>query len=146
MENAGGEEFFFVAEEGFNCAGLKEGDEQTVIKWWQGQGIDTYERKNEPYKELTLHRFFREGKELGPSKTQMFYLTCYDLDRFRRLIIHSSFFSRVLDTLIGMRIVDNTVDDVPANFEYGALEGVIKIVVDEPQLHRVAQTLCSLHR
>ena len=93
-DNADGEEFFFIAEEGFNCAGLKEGDEQTVMKWWQDQGIDTYERINEPYKELTLHRYFREGKELGPSKTQMFYLTCYDLDRFRRLIVQSSFFNR----------------------------------------------------
>jgi hypothetical protein len=93
-DRADGEEFCFIVDEGFACAGLKEGKEWTVAEWWKDQGIDLYDKKCEPYKEITLHRLLREGKALGPAKTHMFYLTCYDLDRFRGLIFQSSFFNR----------------------------------------------------
>jgi len=110
-DGADGEEFCFVVDEGFPCVGLKEGKEWTVAEWWQDQGIDLYDKKCEPYKEITLHRLLREGKSLGPAKMQMFYLTCYDLDRFRRLIFQSSFFNRfdVEDEVIKKMETDDEV-------------------------------------
>lgn len=93
-DRADSEEFCFIVEEDFPCLGFKEGKEWTVAEWWQDQGIGLYDKKGEPYKEITLHRRFCGGKGLGPAKTQMFYITCYDLDRFRRLLLGSSFFSR----------------------------------------------------
>jgi Fe-S-cluster containining protein len=89
-----GMEFHFVVEDGFSCLGLKEDKEWTVAEWRKNQGIDLYDHKSEPYKEITLHRLFREGKTIGPSKTQMFYIACYDIDRFRGLVFESSFFNR----------------------------------------------------
>ena len=89
-----GMEFCFVVEEGFSCLGLNEDKEGTVADWWKDQGIDVYDKKCEPYKDITLHRLFREGKVIGPSKSQMFYIACYDIDRFRELIFESSFFNR----------------------------------------------------
>lgn len=88
-----GEEFCFIVKDGFPCVGFKEDKEWTVEEWCKEQGIDLYNKKCEPYKEITLHRCFREGKGLGPSKTQVFYITCYNLDRFRRLLFESKFFS-----------------------------------------------------
>jgi hypothetical protein len=44
--------------------------------------------------QLTLHEHFQEGKELGPANVQMFYQTCYNLDRFRSQLLESSFFDR----------------------------------------------------
>lgn len=93
-QRADGEEFCFIVDEEFSCLGLKEGQEWTVEEWWKNQGIDIYNKKNEPYKEITLHKLFCEGKGLGPAKSQMFYLACYDLDRFRKLIFKSSFLKR----------------------------------------------------
>ena len=88
-----GEDFCFIVEEGFPCLGFKEDKEWTVEEWWKAQGIDVYNKKCEAYKEITLHRCFREGKSLGPSKIQAFYITCYNLDRFRRHLFESRFFS-----------------------------------------------------
>lgn len=107
----------FMVEDGSSCQGFKEDREWTVAEWWKNQGIDLYDKKCEPYKELTLHERFRQGKLLGPAKAQMFYITCYDLDRFRRLILNSSFFGRfeVADDVIE-RI--KTDDEALLNFGY----------------------------
>ncbi|MFC1994577.1 YkgJ family cysteine cluster protein [Chloroflexota bacterium] len=92
-DRADGEEFCFIVGQDFPCLGFSEGKQWTVAEWWKDQGIDLYERECEPYKEITLHRRFREGKALGPAKVQMFYLTCYNLDRFRRHLFESRFFT-----------------------------------------------------
>jgi len=93
-QRADGEEFCFIVDEEFSCLGLKEGQEWTVEEWWKDQGIDIYNKKNEPYKEITLHKQLVEGKGLGQAKSQMLYLTLYDLDRFRKLIFNSTFLNR----------------------------------------------------
>ena len=94
-QNVEGEEFYFIMEESFACAGLKEGKQWTVAEWWKDQGIDDYNEKAQPYKEITLHRRLQsidEGKGLGPAQKQMFYMALYDLDRFRGHLFDSRFF------------------------------------------------------
>jgi Fe-S-cluster containining protein len=93
-QRADGEEFCFIVDDESSCSGLNEGNEWTVAEWWKDQGIDLYDQKNESYKEITLHERFREGKGLEPAKSHMFYLACYDIDRFRGLLLESSFLSR----------------------------------------------------
>jgi Fe-S-cluster containining protein len=116
-----GQEFCFIVEEGFSCLGFKEDREWTVADWWRDQGIDLYDKKSQPYKEITLHRFVREGKGIGPAKTMMFYLTCYDLDRFRRFLLESSFLNRfeVAEEIVaGIK----TDDEALLNFGYDWLK------------------------
>ena len=86
------EDFCFIAEKSFPCLGFEQDKEWTVEEWLTNQGADVYNEKSKPYKEITLHRYFQEGKDLGPSKDQMFYIACYDLDRFRRHLFESRFF------------------------------------------------------
>ena len=93
-DRADGIEFCFMVDEESFCLGFKEEKEWTVAEWWKSEGIDLYDKKNEPYKAITLHKRFREGKGIEPAKGHIFYLTCYDLDRFRGLIFKSSFFER----------------------------------------------------
>jgi Fe-S-cluster containining protein len=93
-DRADGEEFCFIVDESSTCVGLEQDKEWTVAEWWQDQGIDLYNKKSEPYKEITLHKHLLETKSIEPVKAHMFYLTCYDLDRFRDLIFQSSFFNR----------------------------------------------------
>ena len=116
-----GLEFCFIVEEGFSCLGFEENKEWTVAGWWQNQGIDIYDKKCEPYKEITLHRLLREGKGIGPAKTMMFYLTCYDLDRFRTFVLKSSFFNR-FD--VAEEVVEKikTDDEALLNFGYDWLK------------------------
>ena len=92
---ADGDEFcFIVEEEGGLCQGFKEDREWTVKEWLADQEVNTYNKKSEDYMVLTLHKHFQEGKELGSANVQLFYQTCYNLDRFRSQIFESSFFDR----------------------------------------------------
>jgi Fe-S-cluster containining protein len=111
------QELCFVVEQGFSCLGLQEGREWTVADWWRDQGIDTYDTNNQPYKEITLHKSFTEGEGIGSAKIMMFYLTCYDLDRFRGLVLESSFLSRFE---IEPEVVEKikTDDEALLNFGY----------------------------
>lgn len=87
------EDFFFIFDEG-GCRGFEKEVTQTVEEWLADQGLDEYNRMAECFKELTLHEFFREGKDLGPEKSEMFFLACYDLDGFREFLFASTFFDR----------------------------------------------------
>ncbi len=88
----GGEEFCFIVEEGSLCLGFEEEKEWTVKEWLDDQEVGNYNKKSESYMRLTLHKCFQEGKGIGPSKVNMFYLTCYNLDRFRSHLFESKFF------------------------------------------------------
>ncbi len=43
------------------------------------------------FKELTLHDFWNSNKALTPQQSDMFYMACYDLDRFRRFVFETRF-------------------------------------------------------
>lgn len=114
-----GEEFYFIMEEGFACAGLKQGREWMVAEWCKDQGIEVYNEKAEPYKEITLHRRLQsvdEGKGLEPAQMQMFYMALYDLDRFREHIFDSRFF-KMFDVV--PEVIDRIRRDDDALLEFG---------------------------
>ena len=87
------EEFFFLMKEE-GCLGFEEGKEWTVGEWMKNQGVGEYDEFGRLYKELTLHEFFESGREVTPEKMEMFFIACYNLDRFRNLLFHSTFFDR----------------------------------------------------
>lgn len=114
-----GEEFYFIMEEGFSCAGLRQGREWTVAEWYNDQGIEVYNEKAQPYKEITLHRRLQsvdEGKGLGPAQMQVFYMALYDLDRFRDHIFDSSFL-KMFDVV--PEVIDRIGRDDEALLEFG---------------------------
>ncbi len=88
-----GERFYFLLQEE-GCRGYRESQEWTVRRWLEEQGIDEYDEWGEPYKELTLHKFFEEGGTLSPQKLQMLFTACYDLDAFRQFVLESSLLDR----------------------------------------------------
>jgi len=88
------EEFCFIADDESLCLGFKEDKEWTVKEWLTDQGVNTYNQKSQAYMQFTLNKSFQDGKELGPAKIQMFYQTCYNLDKFRSNLFHSRFFER----------------------------------------------------
>ncbi|MFC1958885.1 YkgJ family cysteine cluster protein [Chloroflexota bacterium] len=89
-----GEEFCFMADDESLCLGFREDKEWTVKGWLTDQGVDIYNQKSQAYMQFTLNKSFQEGKELVPAKVQMFYQTCYNLDKFRTNLFESSFFER----------------------------------------------------
>ena len=108
---AGGyEEFCFIAEEGSFCHGFGEDREWTVKEWLDDQDVGTYNNKSEAYMQLTMNECFQDGKKLEPSKVQMFYQTCYNLDHFRRHMFESSFFNR-------FEVRDSTINAIKTDDE-----------------------------
>lgn len=87
------EEFYFLLKEDV-CKGFNENHEYTVAEWLRDQGIEEYNKNGEYFKDVTTHRFFREGNKLNPQQIEMFFMACYDPDRFRRFIFESSFFDK----------------------------------------------------
>ena len=87
------EEFYFLLED-VDCKGFGESRTQTVAEWLKDQGIDEYSEMGEYFKELTLHEFFREGRDLAPGKADMFFRACYNLDGLRDLMFNTTFFDK----------------------------------------------------
>lgn len=84
------ERFYFLMQEG-DCRGFEEGALRTVSEWLEDQGIRAYDEMGQPFKELTLHDFFRQDGKIDPQKMEMLYLGCYNLDKFRRFVFESRF-------------------------------------------------------
>ncbi len=82
--------FYFVLHEEL-CHGHGQGKTRTVREWIAEQGIEEYEMMGASFQELVLHDFWNRGPALTPQQAEMFYMACYDLDRFRRFVFESRF-------------------------------------------------------
>ncbi len=88
---AANKRFFALIKEDY-CLGHKFGREITVKEWRNTQGIIPYDKANIGWSELILKR-----KSLGPfveiseKSLQIFFMACYNIDRFRRFVFDSLF-------------------------------------------------------
>jgi len=87
------DDFYFLLKEGV-CKGFNEDRKLTVKGWIEDQGIEEYNEMGEDFKNLTLHSFFQESKNLTPDKVEMFFMVCYNIDKFRDFLFGSSFFDK----------------------------------------------------
>lgn len=83
-------EFYFLMEES-HCEGFGEDKEWTIREWIENQGIQPYNEMGDRFKEVAMHEFFQQDKELDPKKLELFFLVCYNLDAFRRFVFESRF-------------------------------------------------------
>ncbi len=82
--------FHFLLREDF-CQGHTAGRTVTVRDWIIEQGIEDYDMMGASFKALMLHPFWNEKGFLKPDQIDMYYMACYDLDRFRRFIFETRF-------------------------------------------------------
>jgi Fe-S-cluster containining protein len=82
--------FHFVIQENL-CHGHGEGRSVSVREWMAEQQIEEFEMLSAGFKDLTLHSFWDGNKELTPQQADMFYMACFDLDRFRRFVFETRF-------------------------------------------------------
>ncbi|HDS00625.1 MAG TPA: YkgJ family cysteine cluster protein [candidate division Zixibacteria bacterium] len=87
------EEFYFILKESV-CKGFNENREWTVREWIEDQGIAEYDKFGEMYKQIYTHPYLEKAPELTPQKIDMFFLACYNLDKFRDFILHSTFLQK----------------------------------------------------
>ncbi|MFH1687653.1 MAG: YkgJ family cysteine cluster protein [bacterium] len=86
-------DFFFLLKEDV-CHGHQEDNEYTVKSWLDDQGIDEYNQAGELWKEMTLHPYFQSDDVMPPQKIEMFFMVCYNLDKFRSFVFGSSFLDK----------------------------------------------------
>jgi Fe-S-cluster containining protein len=89
--DAAREQYFVVHEN--HCEGFKEERAWTLEGWVSHEGFRTYREVNDRWMEI-----LNSPKSLGPenylaNKHKMFFMASYDIDRFRKFIFESRFFS-----------------------------------------------------
>lgn len=82
--------FHFLLREDL-CQGHDQGRTLTVRQWLDDQGIAEYEMMGASFKALMLHEFWDKTDGLSPEQMEMYYMACFDLDRFRRFVFESRF-------------------------------------------------------
>ena len=82
--------FHFLMREDL-CQGHGQGSPRTVREWLSGEGVEEYDAMGASFKELMLDDFWNREEALPPEKIEMYYMACYDLDRFRRFVFETRF-------------------------------------------------------
>jgi hypothetical protein len=82
--------FHFLLREPL-CHGHDQGPTRTVREWILEQGLEEYEALGGPFRDLMLHEFWDRAEPLEPRKMEMYFMACYDLDRFRRFVFETRF-------------------------------------------------------
>jgi len=88
------DEFFFMIKEP-HCKGFDEPDEWTVEEWRQDQGVDLRDELNDGWLELMVRKkSLPASMQLSEQAKQMFFMVCYNIDKFKRFVFESSFLTR----------------------------------------------------
>ncbi|MBU1171773.1 MAG: YkgJ family cysteine cluster protein [Proteobacteria bacterium] len=113
-EGADEDEFYFFINEP-HCKGFEEEKEWTVREWRKDQGVDIHDKINEGWANLiVLKRSFPQNIKFSEKAKQMFFMGCYNIDKFRKFIFESSFLKMYT-------IDDETIENIK-NDEVALLE------------------------
>lgn len=93
MDGKGAAEKFFVVQEK-HCLGFRESREWTVEEWICNEGLEEYNAMNDLWLDIITSTKSLGPEEGIPRKIQMFFMACYNLDRFREFLFKSRFFER----------------------------------------------------
>ncbi|MGC8595738.1 MAG: YkgJ family cysteine cluster protein [Candidatus Kryptoniota bacterium] len=114
----GSEEFFFIIEEPL-CMGYYENKQWSIEEWMANQEVSNYSSMGELFKQIALHEYFVSGKQLNPAKLEMFYMVCYNIDKFREFVFESSFLKRFnIDEEIISQIKTSDVELLKFGFKW----------------------------
>ena len=112
------QEFYFLIKDAF-CKGHEEDKGWTIREWIRNQEIGPYNEIGKLFQEVAMHKWFEKGKDLSPEKIQMFFMVCYNLDAFRRMVFESSFLEKFeLDEALQDRIRDDDVELLKFGFDW----------------------------
>ncbi len=93
-DGADDDEFYFFIHEP-HCLGFEEKKEWTVREWRKDQGVDIHDEINAEWTDLLVRkRSFPMNIRLTEESKQMFFLTSYNIDKFKKFVFESSFLSR----------------------------------------------------
>ena len=119
-----GKAYYSVIDIAF-CRGLEADRAVTLSEWIEEQEIPIYLEMEAPFKKITTNEGLAKTTITNKKIQEMFYMACYDLDRFRRFVLESTFLERFE---IEPQLVEIVKTDDPALYqlalnwiEYGLL-------------------------
>lgn len=84
---------FVLLEDNF-CLGHKEDRSISVSEYLNEQGIGKYNEMLEYFNQIISHNKIIEGNGLNDKQIGMFYMACYNIDKFREFVFESTFLNR----------------------------------------------------
>ncbi|CCK78721.1 MULTISPECIES: YkgJ family cysteine cluster protein [Desulfobacula] len=88
------DEFFFTVKED-HCMGFDENKEWTVADWRADQGVDLRDKVNDGWMELIVRKkSLPLSMKLTEESKKMFFMVCYNIDKFRNFVFNSTFLER----------------------------------------------------
>ncbi|MCG8636638.1 MAG: YkgJ family cysteine cluster protein [Desulfobacterales bacterium] len=88
------DEFFFTVKES-HCEGFEEDEEWTVAEWREDQGVDLRDEVNDGWLDLMVRKkSLPPSMQLSEQAKQMFFMVCYNIDKFKTFVFESSFLTR----------------------------------------------------
>jgi hypothetical protein len=88
-------EGFVPMVESSRCLGLKDDQTWQLQGWFEDQGLEPYNHWNLRFAELTEDEKLTNWRKEHTGAVDIFYLACYDLDRFREQVFQQSLFEMV---------------------------------------------------
>lgn len=90
-EGSDADEFYFFINEP-HCLGFEEDRIWTIEEWRIDQGVDMHDKINAGWTDLIVKkRSFPQNIKLTEKSKNMFFTASYDIEKFRRFILESSF-------------------------------------------------------
>lgn len=83
----------FLFEDDY-CKGREQGRSWTVAGWRHDQGLEERDELETGFREIVSHPWFIGGRQLDAKRMEMFFMACYDLDKFRSFVFESTFLER----------------------------------------------------
>jgi Fe-S-cluster containining protein len=126
-----GKAYYSVMDVPF-CDGLDIEKKVVLSDWIEAQGIPVYQEMELPFKAISTNERLTKEKISNSKIQNMYYMACYDLDRFRRFVLESSFLKRFdvpPEKVERLKIDDEALYRFAINWiEYGLLaQHVLKV-------------------
>ena len=76
------------------CLGLEADRTLSLTEYIEEQGIPVYMEMEALFKKITNNERLIKEKITNKKIQEMYFMACYDLDRFRRFVLESTFLDR----------------------------------------------------
>jgi len=111
------------------CLGLKDDTTWVVQDWLQDQGLQPYDQWNRRFAEVSEDVKLTAWRKKDAGAVEIFYLACYDLDRFREHVFKHGLYNMV--NVAGSDLEKIKTDDLALlEFAFTWLRTVAKLEVD----------------
>lgn len=84
------EEYYYIVREN-HCKGFEEETEWSVREWLEEQGAEIYNEMNDLFMEVLASRMKCPERQFTDKELKMFYMACYNIDRFKDFVSQTSF-------------------------------------------------------